>query len=62
MTVEERGTTFVLTNTWVPTDPDDPDNPPQTGDSPNIMLYILFMFGAGSLLIIVGFTGKKARL
>jgi hypothetical protein len=62
MTVEERGTTFVLTNTWTPTDPDDPGNPPQTGDSPNIMLYILFMFGAGSLLIIVGFTGKKARL
>ena len=62
MTVEERGTTFVLTNTWAPTDPDDPGDPPQTGDSPNIMLYILFMFGAGSLLIIVGFTGKKARL
>ena len=62
MTVEERGSAFVLTNTWAPTTPDDPGKPPQTGDTANILLYILLMIGAGSMLIILGITGKKSRL
>ena len=61
MTVEERQTTFVLTNTWTPTDPEDPDEPPETGDTSNILLYVLLMIGSGSMLIILGTTGKKSR-
>ena len=62
MTVEERQSTFVLTNTWTSTYPDDPGKPPQTGDTSNIMLYVLLMIGSGSMLIILGITGKKSRL
>ena len=62
MTVEERQSTFVLTNTRTPTYPDDPGKPPQTGDTSNIMLYVLLMIGSGSMLIILGVTGKKSRL
>ena len=62
MTVEERQSTFVLTNTWVPTYPEDPGKPPQTGDTSNILLYVLLMIGSGSILIILGITGKKLRL
>ena len=62
VTVEERQSTFVLTNTWTPTDPDDPGRPPQTGDTSNILLYILLMVGSGSMLIILGITGKKSRV
>jgi hypothetical protein len=58
VTVEERQTTFVLTNTYLPTDPGDP---PKTGDTVNLLPYILVMVGAGSLLIILGLTGKKLR-
>ena len=62
MTVEERGATFVLTNTWTPTDPDDPDKPPETGDTSNIMMYVLMMIVSGSMLIFVGIRAKKACL
>ena len=62
MTVEERQATFVLTNTWTPTDPDDPGKPPQTGDTHNTMLYVLLMIVSGSVLIVLGVTGKKMRL
>ena len=60
MTVEKRQSTFVLTNTR--TIPDDPVKPPATGDTTNIMLYILLMIGSGSMLIILGVTGKRSRL
>jgi LPXTG-motif cell wall-anchored protein len=59
MTVEERQATFVLTNTRNSTDPDEP---PKTGDTMNILLYVLVMVGSGSLLIILGMIGKKKRL
>jgi hypothetical protein len=62
MTVEERQSTFVLTNTWTPTYPEDPGKPPQAGDTTNILLYVLLMIGSGSMLIILGITGKKSRL
>ena len=61
VTVEERGSTFVLTNTWTPTSPD-PGKPPQTGDTSNILLYVLLMVGSGSMLIVLGIAGKKSRL
>ena len=62
MTVEERQATFVLTNTRTPEVPDEPVKPPQTGDTTNILLYILLMVGSGSMLIVLGVIGKKARL
>lgn len=62
MTVEERQSTFVLTNTWNPTDPNDPDKPPQTSDTPNLLLYGLLMIGSGCMLIILGVAGRKSRL
>ena len=62
MTVEERESAFVLTNTYTPDDPDIPDDPPQTGDSSNILLYVMLMLGSGSMLVILGVTGKKSRV
>ena len=62
VTVEENQTTFVLTNTWTPTYPDDPGKPPQTGDTSNILLYVLLMLGSGSMLVVLGITGKKSRV
>lgn len=62
MTVEERQSTFVVTNTWKPTNPDDPIKPPPTGDTSNILLYVLLMFVSGSALVILGVTRKKTQL
>ena len=62
MTAEARGSTFVLTNTWTPTQPDDPIKPPQTGDTANILPHILLMVASGTMLIILGITGKKTRV
>ena len=60
MTVEERETTFVLTNNWLPDNPERPD-PPKTGDTSNIMLYITLMYLSGMALIILGILGKRKR-
>ena len=62
VTLENRQSTFVLTNTWTSTKPNDPGKHPQTGDTLNLLPYILVMSGAGILLIILGTAGKKARL
>lgn len=62
MTVEERGSTFVLTNTLLPSDPVDPGDHPETGDTSNILLYVLVMIASGSVLMVLGVTGKKSRL
>ena len=58
MTVEQRDTTFVITNTR----PDQPDPPPpQTGDTSNILLYIIMMYISGAMLVILGIAGKRKR-
>lgn len=92
MTVEQKESAFVLTNTWTPTPPEDPDDstnptdptdstnpsepsnpttpttpkdpdePPKTGDTTNILLYILLMTISGTMLIVLGVTGKKASV
>ena len=62
VTVEKRQSTFVLTNTWTPSVPDDPGKFPQTGDTMNILPYFLIMIGSGILLIVLGTAGKKSRL
>lgn len=58
MTIEERETSFVLINTWPPDKPDTP----QTGDTSNIMLWFVLMIISGSMLIILGITGKRKRI
>lgn len=56
VTVEERDSAITLTNTYTP---DPPEDPPQTGDSRNILLYIILMSVSGILIIILGIAGKK---
>ena len=62
MTLEERGTTFVLTNSLIQ---DESKIPPivnsQTGDTSNILLYTVLMFLSGSILIILGTKRKRNR-
>lgn len=60
MTLEERERSFVLTNTW--TNPEEPADPPETGDTSNILLYILLMTVSGALLIVLGVTGKRKNV
>ena len=62
MTVEERQTTFILTNTWIPQNPDVPGNPSQTGDTSNVLIYAFVMIAAGIILIILGIQGKKSHV
>ena len=59
MTVENRNNAFVLTNTYTPKNPDEPFDAPQTGDTSNIMLYVILMIVSGSMLIILGIIGKR---
>ena len=64
MTVEKRGTTFVLTNTRPADDPPSgeelpPADSPQTGDSSSALLYTVLMYISGSILVILGLTGKR---
>lgn len=61
MTIEERETSFVLTNTLNLDNPNVPDVP-QTGDTSNIMLWVILMIVSGSMLIILGITGKRNRV
>ena len=61
MTIEERETSFTLTNTYNLDVPGDPDSP-QTGDTSNIMLWFILMIISGSMLIVLGVTGKRNRL
>lgn len=58
MTLQQRQTAFVLTNTYG--DPPNPP-PPQTGDSANILLYSILMYVSGALLIILGIARKRHR-
>ncbi|MBR5279902.1 MAG: Cna B-type domain-containing protein [Clostridia bacterium] len=59
MTVEKRDTSFVLTNTFVPDNLEEPLDPPQTGDTSNILLYIILMIVSGSIFVIFGIVGKR---
>lgn len=70
VTVEERTTTFILTNTLGSEDPPSEDpkeekpspNSPKTGDSSNILFYTILMYVSGCLLILLGIVGKKKQL
>ena len=63
MTIEERETAFVLTNTLNRDNPN-PNVPDatQTGDTSNIMLWVILMIVFGSMLIILGITEKRNRV
>ena len=64
--LEKRDTTFVLTNTKIPDAPPPHPNPhpdnPKTGDTSNILLYMLLMLASGTTLVLLGLTGTKKRL
>lgn len=55
LTVEEWDTAFVLTN--IHNTPGTP--PPATGDSANILLYVVLMLLSGGMLIILSILGKR---
>ena len=62
VTLEERGTAFVLTNTYSPEGSEtSPEIPPDTGDTFNFLLYAVLMFVSGAVLILFGITGKRNR-
>ena len=58
MTLEERGTAFVVTNTY---DSDTPSDPPITGDTGRVMLYMLLLYGSGTILLLFGMIRKRKR-
>lgn len=58
MTIEEKETSFVITNTFRQIDSDIP-TPPQTGDTSHVMLWVILMLFSGSMLIILGIVGKR---
>ena len=59
MTIDKREDSFVLTNTFVPKKPDTTVDSPETGDTSNIMFYVILMIVSGSMLIILGILGKR---
>ena len=58
-TVTQRDTAFVLTNTRGSDAPGNP--PPATGDTGNVMLYVVLMFVSGGMMIILGMIWKRNR-
>ena len=56
MTVEQRETTFVITNTRPDTPP---PSPPQTGDTVSLLLYTVILYISGAMLILFGIAGKR---
>ena len=59
MTVETKDNSFILTNTYTPQNPEETPDTPQTGDTSNIMLYVILMLVSGSMMIILGIIGKR---
>ncbi len=55
--VDQNATTFILTNQWHPDTPDGPNppvNPPDTGDTSPIWLYVVVLCLSGLGLMVVG--------
>lgn len=57
MTVHQQNQTFVVVNSYVSQKP--PTDIPPTGDTQNIMLYIILMVVFGVALICLGILGKR---
>ena len=62
VTVDERETTFVVTNSRIPDPYKPPHAPPKTGDSSNILLYLGLMYASGAALILLGIFAKRKRV
>lgn len=58
VTMDEKDRTLILINTLVTEDAPEP-TPPVTGDTSNIMLYVILMFLSGGILVVLGITGKR---
>ena len=58
MTVQQRNTTFVITNTRQAQSESDP---PKTGDTRNPLVVATVMFASGAMLVILGISGKRKR-
>ena len=61
MTVERRENSFVVTNTFVSPNPNGPIDEPKTGDTSNLMFYVVLMIISGSVSIILGIIGKRSN-
>ena len=59
-TVYDRDNSFVLTNTFE--DGDERPPTPQTGDTSNVMLYVILMIVSGVMMIILGIMRKRTRV
>ena len=59
-TVEQRETSFVVTNARNGENFDEP-SVPQTGDTSRILLYVLVMNAAGIMLVILGLMRKRSQ-
>lgn len=55
VTVEQRGESFVLTNTLQTA----PEKPPQTSDVGNLWLYILLLAASGFGMMVLGTVGRR---
>ena len=60
MQLEERGTSFILTNVRKSDTPDTP-KPPTTGDTSRVLLYLIMMILSGSVLMIIGIIRKESN-
>ena len=58
--VEQRETSFVVTNARNGENFDEP-SVPQTGDTSRILLYVLVMNAAGIMLVILGLMRKRSQ-
>ena len=66
VTVEERGRTFLLTNTWYPEpsyseEDSGSDDAPQTGDTPHILFYTIMLYASGITMVALGISGRRKR-
>ena len=61
--LSKKDTTFTLTNTWITENPDDipTDDPPKTGDTSHLLLYLVLMYISGGSLILLGIAEKRKR-
>ena len=59
-TLEQREAAFILTNT-LNTPPPEKDNP-KTGDTSNLLLYVMLMYASGISLILLAIAMRKKRL
>lgn len=58
MTVEEKGSSFVVTNTYTEGG-ENPNDFPKTGETSNLLLYVIILNVSGLLLIILGIVEKR---